>query len=69
MEKHIATYTIESENLQQTISLLYETYLRSGQYPAIVIAGLNTYKWDTPLAHKLATNTINEHDYARACKI
>ena len=68
MEKHIAIYNIASRNLTETISLLYEVYLKTGQYPEQIVSGETTYRWDTTLAHKLATNAINEQEYTCACK-
>lgn len=69
MEKHIATYTIDTQNLQQTISLLYEVFLRTGQSPTIVITGKDIYRWDEIIALKLVTKKINESEFATACKI
>jgi hypothetical protein len=68
MEQHIAIYSIGSQNLTQTISLLYEVYLKTGQYPEKIVSGDSTYRWDKTLAHKLATNAINEQEYTHACK-
>lgn len=69
MEQHIATYSIDSQSLTHTITLLYEIQQRTGIAPTTILVGANLFEWNQVLAHKLATGKILEQEYTAACNI